>query len=62
MTIKEFKAALELLECWGIEVEDADKTFAEIDDNGGGEVLFLEFATWVMKQGLFDDEFDDDDD
>merc|ERR1712173_351380 len=42
--LEEFEAALPLLEEWGVKVEDAEATFAEIDDNGGGQVLFDEFA------------------
>jgi len=47
MTVEGFKQALVQLYCWGIEVEDPVKTFNEIGVNGDGEVLFLEFATWV---------------
>merc|ERR1712150_379696 len=49
---EEFKAALASLEEWGVKIEDAETAFAEIDENGGGQILFGEFASWAFKQGL----------
>jgi len=48
----EFEATIPMLKEWGIEVEDARATFDEIDDNGGGIVLFNEFASWAFANGL----------
>jgi len=51
-----------MLACWGVEVDNADVTFSEIDLNGGGSILFEEFADWVFSLGLDDQEEEDDDD
>ena len=37
---EEFEAALPLLEEWGVKIEDHEAAFNEIDENGGGQVLF----------------------
>ena len=47
-----------MLACWGIDVEDPEQTFKNIDTNGGGEILFDEFAEWVISQGLDDEDED----
>ena len=36
---------------WGVAVRDASRAFREMDLNGGGVVLFNEFAQWALKQG-----------
>ena len=36
---------------WGANIEDPGETFKEIDVDGGGMVLFDEFAAWAMKRG-----------
>ena len=55
----EFAAAVGLVGKWGLKVDDASKTFKEIDADGGGMILFDEFAHWAIKQKL---DLDDDDD
>jgi len=60
--LKEFSLAVDMLACWGIEIESAEMAFNEIDVNKGGKILFEEFATWVISFGLEDDEDEDDDD
>ena len=55
----EFAAALGLVEKWGLKVDDAAATFKEIDADGGGMVLFDEFAHWAIGKQL---DLDDDDD
>lgn len=45
---KEFKAALPILQPWGVSVADPDSEFARIDENGGGYILFDEFAHWSL--------------
>jgi len=60
--LKEFESSLAMLKEWGITVEDPEKTFAEIDENGGGQVLFNEFAAWALKTGLdYDSDVDEGD-
>ena len=44
----EFAAALPLLAEWGLDVHDPAATFASIDRNGGGEILFDEFCDWAL--------------
>lgn len=48
-----------MLACWGIEIDDPEKTFKEIDTNGGGKILFDEFAAWVISLGLDEEEEED---
>ena len=50
--LSEFKQALPLIEGWGKKIADVEKTFKEIDTNGGGYILFDEFADWAIKQQL----------
>jgi Ca2+-binding EF-hand superfamily protein len=51
---EEFKAALPDLARWGVEVPlaEADATFAKIDSDKGGAVMFDEFADWAYQQKL----------
>ncbi len=42
----EFGASVDLVAKWGLAISDADATFKEIDVDGGGVVLFDEFADW----------------
>jgi Ca2+-binding EF-hand superfamily protein len=58
INMEEFKNAIQLLESWGVKVDDPDATFSEIDVNGGGQLLFDEFADWAIQKGL---ELEDDD-
>ena len=59
VSITEFKKAIPRLEAWGVKIDDADAAFKEIDTNGGGIVLFDEFAHWALEKGL---DLEDDDD
>ena len=47
--IDEFKRAMQLLAGWGVKVEDPEAAFKEIDSDGGGQVLFDEFAMERLK-------------
>lgn len=59
ISLDEFKSALPKLEKWGVRVNDPDATFKEIDVNGGGMILFDEFAEWAIKKQLDLEEDDD---
>eukprot|EP00389_Voromonas_pontica_P001869 GDKH01002794.1.p1 GENE.GDKH01002794.1~~GDKH01002794.1.p1 ORF type:complete len:185 (-),score=47.81 GDKH01002794.1:242-796(-) len=59
ITLAEFKAAIPKLQEWGAEIEDPEAAFKEADANGGGVLLFDEFAAWALSKGL--DLADDDD-
>ena len=48
----EFRAAVPLLREWGCEILDADATFAEIDADHGGQILFVEFSAWAITKNL----------
>merc|ERR1712093_366385 len=61
VNLDEFKAALAKIESWGLKVDDAEAEFKAIDKNGGGQVLFIEFADWALNKKL-DLEDDDDED
>lgn len=50
--LNEFKQALPLIAQWGKTINDAQAAFNEIDTNGGGFILFDEFAEWAIKQNL----------
>merc|ERR1740123_890871 len=50
--LQEFATSTEMLAGWGGVVEDPAATFAEIDQNGGGQILFEEFCEWALKKGL----------
>merc|ERR1712107_527609 len=52
VNLQEFKAALPKLQQWGVQVTNADRTFIEIDVDGGGMILFDEFAAWAITQSL----------
>ena len=54
LTAEEFKSALPNLKKWGVDIseEDADATFASIDTDKGGAVMFDEFADWAYKHKL----------
>ena len=58
INLEEFKEAIPKIEKWGFQVEDPEAEFAKIDANGGGELLFDEFADWAIKKGL---DLEDDD-
>ena len=52
VSIDEFKKAVPKLESWGVKITDAQATFSEIDTNGGGIILFDEFAHWALEKQL----------
>mmetsp|Transcript_38863 Transcript_38863/g.83718 ORF Transcript_38863/g.83718 Transcript_38863/m.83718 type:complete len:191 (+) Transcript_38863:122-694(+) len=52
INLEEFEAAIPMMETWGVAITDAEASFNEIDDNGGGQILFDEFADWAIKKGL----------
>eukprot|EP00929_Paragymnodinium_shiwhaense_P097461 TRINITY_DN59129_c0_g2_i1.p1 TRINITY_DN59129_c0_g2~~TRINITY_DN59129_c0_g2_i1.p1 ORF type:complete len:1184 (+),score=222.24 TRINITY_DN59129_c0_g2_i1:85-3636(+) len=59
LSFREFHAALPLLQRWGAAgyasvALDPQATFRSIDRDGGGMVLFDEFAQWALDQGLGD--------
>ena len=60
--LDEFKRAAPNLVSWGLKLDDPEASFAEVDQNGGGIVLFDEFAHWALVKHLdekADDDFDD---
>jgi len=50
--IAEFIKAAPLLRSWGVEVDDPTQQFREMNTDGGGHVLFHEFAGWALRSGL----------
>jgi len=40
--------------------EDAERVFSEIDENGGGKILFDEFGHWAFITSLDSDPCDED--
>jgi len=56
----EFMRATKLMRSWGVYVRNPKAEFASIDANGGGQVLFDEFASWAIRRGM--ELVDDDDD
>lgn len=48
----EFLKAVPIINSWGAHITDADATFKEIDRNGGGIILFDEFAHWALSRHL----------
>ena len=64
LSLPEFRAGVEMLKQWGVNVapDQVEAEFKLIDTNGGGIVLFDEFADWAIKKELDledDDDFDD---
>ena len=59
VSLLEFIAAKETMAKWGIHLDNPEETFKEIDTNGGGGIIFLEFVDWAIKKNL---DIDDDDD
>jgi len=55
----EFAVAAKLVGTWGLKIDDPAAVFAEIDGDGGGMILFDEFADWAIRKQL---DLPDDDD
>ena len=56
---EEFCNAKDMIEKWVGPMEDPAAEFAQIDTNGGGQILFDEFCDWSASKDL---DLDDDDD
>mmetsp|Transcript_2270 Transcript_2270/g.3172 ORF Transcript_2270/g.3172 Transcript_2270/m.3172 type:complete len:89 (+) Transcript_2270:142-408(+) len=57
----EFAAAAPRLKEWGMAINDDTKvTFDEIDGNGGGQILFVEFCEWAISKNLLEHVHDTD--
>ena len=62
VNFEEFKAALPRIEAWGLKIDNPEAEFKAIDKNGGGIILFDEFADWALRKQLDledDDDFED---
>ena len=62
LDLAEFKEAVPTFEKWGVKINDAEKTFRQIDLDHGGKIRFDEFCHWAIKTHLdidTDDDFDD---
>merc|ERR1711991_202102 len=49
-------------EAWGLKIDNPEAEFKAIDKNGGGIILFDEFADWALRKQLDledDDDFED---
>ena len=62
--LAEFRTGLSFIALWGVSIPDEEvaSTFASIDSNGGGFILFDEFAKWAITKSLDledDDDFED---
>jgi Ca2+-binding EF-hand superfamily protein len=55
----EFAKAVPIMKNWGIEINDVDETFKEVDSDGHGKILFKEFSDWAIRKNL---DLEDDDD
>jgi len=51
ISVVSFKAAWPKVSAWGVS-GSAEVAFREIDKNGGGEVLFQEFAEWALAKHI----------
>jgi Ca2+-binding EF-hand superfamily protein len=54
----EFTKALPTIKKWGLTIPNPSQTFAEIDTDKAGMILFDEFCEWAIKKNL---DLDDDD-
>ncbi|KRX09832.1 hypothetical protein PPERSA_02704 [Pseudocohnilembus persalinus] len=59
VSLEEFKQAVPEINKWGVTITNPEKSFQQIDKNGGGMILFDEFCQWAIKQSL---DLEDDDD
>ena len=60
--ISEFQKAVPIIESWGCKIPNPEADFRLIDKDGGGMILFGEFAEWALTKNLDlpdDDDFDD---
>ena len=48
-----------MLKKWGIDTSNMEQQWKEVDTDGKGQVLFIEFVGWAFNQKL---DLDDDDD
>ena len=50
----EFKSGADMVKGWGVELKDdeIEAEFAKIDVDGGGKILFDEFARWALEKAL----------
>lgn len=55
----EFKAAIPTVEKWGLIVENPEASFAELDRDKSGYIIFDEFCSWAIEKSL---DIEDDDD
>merc|ERR1711972_440186 len=59
--LDEFKAGVEHMKAWGVEVTDPEAEFKVVDAQGGGLLLFDEFCQWALQKGLDYDADNDED-
>ena len=52
VSINEFKLAIPTMKKWGVEIKNPEEEFKLIDKNGGGQVLFEEFAYYCIQKNL----------
>lgn len=52
--LEEFTQSVPLLQSWGLSVADPRAMFSQMDADGGGMVLFDEFAHWALHAGVAD--------
>ena len=52
--VNEFRAAVGRLSDWGLELGagTVDSVFRDIDVDGGGQILFIEFSHWAIEQHM----------
>jgi hypothetical protein len=52
--LNEFKTGADMVKSWGVELDPAsfDEEFGRIDVDGGGKILFDEFAMWALEKAL----------
>lgn len=49
ISLKEFRQSIGSLKKWGVKCDSWENEFKRIDINGGGSLLFDEFAEWAIK-------------
>jgi Ca2+-binding EF-hand superfamily protein len=48
----EFNDAITKIESWGLQIDNPTTEFNNVDTNGGGYILFEEFADWALTKKL----------